>query len=71
MLGDAVRRADGELNKTYNAIQTFMKSERRAADAEALHKAQRAWIAYRDANCAAAHALYGGEVVVPQMIWHA
>lgn len=46
--GNQLKTSDGELNKLYKEL------ERRADDAElkqSLVKSQRAWIAYRDAEC--------------------
>ena len=55
----AAKKSDAELNKEYNAIQSFLRSAKRTEDGDALRKAQRAWVAYRDANCGAARGLYG------------
>jgi len=55
----AAKKADDELSRIYDAIQSFLRSEKRTEDGEALQKAQRSWAAYRDANCRAARGLYG------------
>jgi uncharacterized protein YecT (DUF1311 family) len=50
------RQADLDLNKTYKlALKDLQES-----DAALLRKAQRAWIAYRDAQCDAEYAKWGG-----------
>lgn len=41
---------DQRLNQAYQALMTMLKDERPRADA--LKVAQRAWLAYRNANCA-------------------
>lgn len=51
-----LKKADAELNKVYRL--TLKKLE--ADDAALLRKAQRAWLAYRDAQCEADRALWGG-----------
>jgi uncharacterized protein YecT (DUF1311 family) len=49
------QRADMELNLLYNTIrQILAPNERRQ-----LQAAQRLWVQFRDANCAAERALYG------------
>ncbi len=56
----AAKEADQRLNRIYAEIQGFLKAQNRTADGDALRKAQQSWIAFRDANCAAAYGLYGG-----------
>jgi uncharacterized protein YecT (DUF1311 family) len=51
-----LKKADAEVNKIY--YSTVKKLQR--DDAALLRKAQRAWRAYRDAQCEAEHALWGG-----------
>ena len=50
------RKADAELNRVYKQVLKDLDSE----DAARLHKAQRAWVLYRDAQCDAEYALWGG-----------
>src|SRR5208282_3964891 len=56
---NAAKEADEKLNRTYGEIQNFLESKNRIEDRDALRKAQRLWIGFRDANCAAARGLYG------------
>jgi uncharacterized protein YecT (DUF1311 family) len=51
-----LKKADTELNGVYRATVKKLHPE----DAILLRKTQRAWLAYRDAQCAAEHALWGG-----------
>jgi uncharacterized protein YecT (DUF1311 family) len=55
-LSDAKDRADAKLNSAYKEIQGRLQG----ADAGNLIRAQRFWIQYRDANCAAERDLYEG-----------
>jgi uncharacterized protein YecT (DUF1311 family) len=55
----AANEADERLNRFYAKIQDFLKSQHRVDDADALRKAEQRWIAFRDADCAAAAGLYG------------
>ncbi len=53
---------DGKLNDEYKATQSFyaaMDHEDSGQRVEALLKAQRAWIAFRDAECAMEYAAWG------------
>jgi uncharacterized protein YecT (DUF1311 family) len=63
------QRADAELNKVYaEAVagareqnQALRDNHEKAPDSEALlRKAQRAWVAFRDANCAVEYQIYFG-----------
>ncbi|MBX6317064.1 lysozyme inhibitor LprI family protein [Pigmentiphaga sp.] len=45
----ALKQSDAELNKTYRAILARLKDDKPLA--QRLVSAQRAWIAYRDAEC--------------------
>jgi uncharacterized protein YecT (DUF1311 family) len=51
-----LKKAEVELSRVYHL--TMKKLE--PADAVLLRKAQRAWLLYRDAQCEAEHALWGG-----------
>lgn len=66
---DAAKEADGKLNRTYDEIQKFFESENRADDRDALRKAQRLWMGFRDANCAAVRSLYGKGTGRPVNYW--
>jgi uncharacterized protein YecT (DUF1311 family) len=46
--GDAYKKADAALNAAYKQVMARLNSE---ATAKSLVAAQRAWIAYRDAEC--------------------
>jgi uncharacterized protein YecT (DUF1311 family) len=50
------KKADAELNRVYTRALKDLDS----ADAAQLRKAQRAWISYRDGQCNAEYALWGG-----------
>lgn len=65
----AAKAADENLNKTYNQMQNQFKADKRTEDAEALRMAQRAWISFRDANCAAEQGLYGAGTGGPVTYW--
>lgn len=47
-LGDQLDAVDGELNRVYNALRSDQDNDAN----ELLKTAQRAWIAYRDTECA-------------------
>lgn len=47
--GDAYKKADAALNATYKQVMARLKDSEAAA--KSLVAAQRAWIAYRDAEC--------------------
>ena len=47
--GDAYKKADAALNATYRQVMARLKDSEAAA--KSLVAAQRAWIAYRDAEC--------------------
>jgi uncharacterized protein YecT (DUF1311 family) len=47
--GDAYKKADAALNATYKQVMARLKDSEAAA--KSLVAAQRAWIAYRDAQC--------------------
>jgi uncharacterized protein YecT (DUF1311 family) len=55
-LAKELKKADTELSKVYHTIEKKLEPD----DALLLRKAQRAWLAYRDAHCDAEHALWGG-----------
>lgn len=52
---------DEILNREYEALQPLLDEEQRAA----LRDAERAWIAYRDADCAFPHVLVRGTMAQP------
>ena len=80
--GNLYQSADAQLNATYNNIVGFMKKNLLLAQHEnnaalithnetSLNKllaAQRAWLAYRDANCDSVKFQYEGGSIQP-MIW--
>jgi uncharacterized protein YecT (DUF1311 family) len=68
-VSDAAKKSDQKLNQIYNEIQSVLQSEDRKSDQEALRKAQRAWIEFRDANCIPARGLYGGGTGGPINYW--
>jgi uncharacterized protein YecT (DUF1311 family) len=51
-----LKKADAEVNRIYHSTLKKLQPD----DAAFLRKAQRAWLAYRDAQCEAEHALWGG-----------
>ena len=55
--------ADRELNLAYNKIRTALSP----ADQSQLQTAQRLWIEFRDANCAAERELYDGGSAAPMV----
>jgi uncharacterized protein YecT (DUF1311 family) len=50
----ASQRANGELNRAYNDVETRLN----AAGRERLIRTQRLWLRYRESNCAAERELY-------------
>lgn len=54
--GEEYKKADAELNRIYKSVLKDLNS----ADVPGLRKAQRAWVVYRDAQCNAEYALWGG-----------
>ncbi|SRR5216684_652323 len=55
-LSKARDSSDAKLNSLYQSIRKNLD----ASEADHLIEAQRLWIKYRDANCSAERALYGG-----------
>lgn len=55
-LAKELKKADAELNSVYHSFVKRLEPD----DAILLRKAQRAWLGYRDAQCQAEHALWGG-----------
>jgi uncharacterized protein YecT (DUF1311 family) len=51
-----LKKADAEVNRVYHSTVKRLQAD----DAALLRKAQRAWLAYRDAQCEAERALWGG-----------
>ena len=56
-----VKRADAELNRVYQAAL----KKHRPENAVKLRKAQRAWIAFREAQCQAEGSIYEGGTIQP------
>lgn len=52
-------RADTELNRYYAAAVTRLSRERETAPLAKLRASERAWIAYRDAECGAVYEWWG------------
>jgi uncharacterized protein YecT (DUF1311 family) len=61
-----VKKADAELNRVYQAAL----KKHRPENAIKLRKAQRAWIAFRDAQCEAEGSLYQGGTIQPVIMGH-
>ena len=57
------QRADRELNLVYNKIHQVLSP----TEQEQLQVAQRLWIQFRDANCAAERGLYSGGSAAPMV----
>jgi uncharacterized protein YecT (DUF1311 family) len=57
----ASRNADTDMNQTYERIRKVLAAE----EQEQLQSAQRLWLKFRDANCAAERDLYGGGTAAP------
>jgi len=55
-LSKAKDASDAKLNSVYQSLRKRLEGE----DADRLLETQRIWIKYRDANCSAERALYGG-----------
>ena len=51
-----LKKADAEVGRLYDLTMKKLQPD----DAALLRKAQRAWLAYRDAHCEAEYALWGG-----------
>jgi uncharacterized protein YecT (DUF1311 family) len=51
-----LKKADAEVNRVYHSTVKRLQAD----DAALLRKAQRAWLAYRDAQCEVERALWGG-----------
>jgi uncharacterized protein YecT (DUF1311 family) len=54
------QKADAELNSAYRAALKDVGDNYSKRDIENLQDAERAWIAYRDAQCKAQYELFGG-----------
>jgi uncharacterized protein YecT (DUF1311 family) len=54
--GDEARKADSELNATYQRVMDQLRGDRR----DSLRNAQRAWVAFRDGTCSFESALRSG-----------
>jgi uncharacterized protein YecT (DUF1311 family) len=57
----ALKKSDGDLNQLYQRIQTLIHGN----ELVKLKAAQRLWIQFRDANCAAEEELYSGGSAAP------
>ncbi|NTZ82837.1 DUF1311 domain-containing protein [Burkholderia metallica] len=62
----AYKKSDGELNRTYQAVTERLRNARPLADK--LVNAQRAWIAYRDAECHFSSANAEGGSAYPMVV---
>ena len=62
----AYRKSDAELNRAYEVITARLRDNRPVADK--LVSAQRAWIAYRDAECGFSSAGAEGGSVYPMVV---
>lgn len=62
----AYRKSDAELNRTYQAVAARLRNAKPLA--EKLVTAQRAWIAYRDAECNFSSANAAGGSVYPMVV---
>jgi uncharacterized protein YecT (DUF1311 family) len=51
-----LKKADAEINRVYQSTMNKLQPD----DAALLRKAQRAWLAYRDAHCEAEYAFWDG-----------
>jgi uncharacterized protein YecT (DUF1311 family) len=60
---DEAQAADRELNLVYNKIRKILSP----ADQSMLQTAQRLWVQFRDANCAAEKELYDGGSAAPMV----
>jgi uncharacterized protein YecT (DUF1311 family) len=60
------KKADAELNRVYQAAI----KKQRPPNAAKLRRAQRAWIAYRDAQCEAEGSVYEGGTIQPMIVGH-
>jgi uncharacterized protein YecT (DUF1311 family) len=56
-----LKKADARLNRVYQQTREKLSPQ----DAALLQKAQRAWVAFRDAQCEAEHALLDGGTAGP------
>jgi uncharacterized protein YecT (DUF1311 family) len=59
----ASRNADTEMNQMYNRVRKVLGAE----EQEELQVAQRLWLQFRDANCAAERDLYGRGTAAPMV----
>ncbi|RQS08762.1 DUF1311 domain-containing protein [Burkholderia sp. Bp9002] len=62
----AYKKSDAELNRAYQAVTTRVRDNRPLADK--LVSAQRAWVAYRDAECGFSSAGAEGGSVYPMVV---
>ncbi len=56
-----LKKADAELNRTYQEALGKLKGD----NVTRLRTAQRAWVAYRDAQCQAAYKMFEGGTIAP------
>jgi uncharacterized protein YecT (DUF1311 family) len=62
--GNQYKKADAELNRTYQKFVTMLDAEEKAA----LKEAQTAWLKYRDANCDFVADQYKGGSMRPMIL---
>ncbi|KVN41332.1 hypothetical protein WJ63_23015 [Burkholderia pyrrocinia] len=62
----AYKKSDAELNRAYQAVTTRVRDNRPLSDK--LVSAQRAWLAYRDAECGFSSAGVEGGSVYPMVV---
>lgn len=65
-VGQALKQSDAELNATYGQIQQRLKND--PATAKLLVGAQRAWVAFRDAECNFSSSSSLGGTVYPMIV---
>lgn len=64
--GESAKKADAALNATYAQIKTRLEAD--ASKVQQLTKAQRAWIAFRDAECDFAGSAAEGGSMQPMIV---
>jgi uncharacterized protein YecT (DUF1311 family) len=60
---ESSKKSDAELNQLYRRVSTVVSGD----EVVKLKEAQRLWIQFRDANCAAEHELYLGGTAAPMV----
>ena len=56
-------RADAELNRYYRAAMRRLRSDDQAKAADSLVRAERSWLAYRDAECGGVYTYWSGGTI--------